>query len=291
MSVARQSIYPGGRTLEAALGGTLRDMCRLLAAVLAVAVLLAGCGGAETGSPPTAQPPTTPAPAVTSTSPQPDQDSDGIPDSSDPYPQDPYNIAPRTVTVECDSTVYTIPAPDEGLPDFTAVWSAKADYCDGDTITPVTALEQAAYKTSRYDGNNIGTLYGICAANHPSDVYASPGFAASDEQIPEITAALMLCPKHPLAPKWRQAIQRGQRDTQLEQQGRLFGDGTFLVGKEIKAGTYVTTDVKGCYWERQNRNGGIIDNDFLISARRVQVTIRSGDYAFHSEGCKTWKPA
>jgi hypothetical protein len=93
-----------------------------------------------------------------------------------------------------------------------------------------------------------------------------------------------------LGAKWRQAIQRGSRDVELEQQGRLFSTGTFLVSKEIKAGTYVTTDVKGCYWERQDRNGGIIDNDFVISARRIQVTIRSSDYAFHSESCGTWKP-
>ena len=76
----------------------------------------------------------------------------------------------------------------------------------------------------------------------------------------------------------------------LYKSGRQFDDGLYRVGKDIKPGTYYTTDVDGCYWERQNRNGGTIDNGFVISAKRVQVTIRSGDYAFMSEDCGTWKP-
>ncbi|MGW5240689.1 hypothetical protein ACWEOW_17305 [Monashia sp. NPDC004114] len=76
----------------------------------------------------------------------------------------------------------------------------------------------------------------------------------------------------------------------LEEQsnGTRFGAGTFLVGKEIKPGTYFVTDVDGCYWERQNRNGETIDNDFINQARRVQVRIRSTDYAFSSERCGEW---
>ncbi|MBM0239972.1 hypothetical protein JNW88_27820 [Micromonospora sp. ATA32] len=86
-------------------------------------------------------------------------------------------------------------------------------------------------------------------------------------------------------------MKRGQVDVDLAAQGRLFGSGTFRVGKEIKPGTYVTTDVDGCYWERQNSSGNTIDNYFTNGARRVQVTIRSSDYAFSSERCGEWRPA
>jgi hypothetical protein len=131
----------------------------------------------------------------------------------------------------------------------------------------------------------------MCAEIAPDDVYAQPGFVMSEEQIPEAQAALMLCPKQPHAAKWRQAIARGMVDVNLDRNHQLFGDGVFLVGKEVKAGTYVTTDVSDCYWERQNRNGGIIAKDFVTAARRVQVTIRSSDYAFHSDGCGPSRPA
>jgi hypothetical protein len=151
-------------------------MSRVLSVVAVINVaLLVGCGGAEVGSPPAAAPSTT------------------TPTPTERTPPSPEPATPRTVVVDC-STLYEITMPDTGLSDFTAVWAAKEDYCEGDTIMPVTALEQSAYTASKYDDSDIGTLYGICAANNPADVYASPGFAASPDQIPEITAALMLCP-------------------------------------------------------------------------------------------------
>lgn len=105
-------------------------------------------------------------------------------------------------------------------------WAAKVDFCDSETVTPQTALEKAAYKTSGYDDGDVGVLYTICAAIDPEDVYAGPGFVASPGQIQGINAALMLCPKHPQAAKWRQAVQRGKAESKLEAQGRLFGSGT-----------------------------------------------------------------
>lgn len=37
------------------------------------------------------------------------------------------------------------------------------------------------------------------------------------------------------------------------------------------------------------RNGEIIANNFVGGAKRVQVTIRSGDYSFTSRGCGQWR--
>ncbi|MFC4019142.1 hypothetical protein ACFOW4_14490 [Micromonospora sp. GCM10011542] len=239
-----------------------------------------------------------PSPTPSPTPPA-DRDGDGIPDSSDTYPEDPKNVpqqAPVNLTCETDNelsgSLFAVHGGKDGRPDFAEVWAAKPSSCEFvGSLNIVTAIEKQAYKVSKYDDQDISTLYEMCAAVDPDDVYAEAGFAASSEQIPEINGALTLCPTHPYAKRWRQAVQRGQADADLEAQGRLFGSGTYRVGKEIKPGTYVATDVDGCYWARQNSSGEIIDNYFTNGARRVQVTIRSSDYAFNSERCGEWRPA
>ncbi|SCE91668.1 hypothetical protein GA0070214_103253 [Micromonospora chaiyaphumensis] len=276
----------------------------LLVTLLLPALALTACGddrkAAGSAPSPSASPSASASPSPTpSPTPPADRDHDGIPDSNDSYPDDPKNIPQQApINLECetnnesDGSLLTVFPGKDGRPDFTEVWAAKPSSCDiVGAVTIVTSVEKQAYKVSKYDDQDIAPLYEICAAIDTEDVYAEAGFAASSEQITEINAALTLCPKHPYAKKWRQAVQRGQADADLEAQGRLFGSGTYRVGKEIKPGTYVTHDVDGCYWERQNSSGNIIDNYFTNGARRVQVTIRSSDYAFHSENCGEWRPA
>ncbi|SCL50779.1 hypothetical protein [Micromonospora chersina] len=275
----------------------------LLAATLAT-VGLSACGNGGTTPAARLTPSATPSTSAASPTPSPtppaDQDRDGIPDSSDTYPTDPKNIPQQEPFVlTCyltdgfdQSRPFTILTGKDGRPDFTEAWAAKPVSCDaGQEIRPVSPVEEAAYKTSGYDDSNIAVLYQMCAEVDADDAYVEAGFAASSEQIPEINAALTLCPGHPYAKKWRAAVRQGKADAELAAQGRLFEDGTYRVGKEIKPGTYVTTDVDGCYWERQDRSGNTIDNYFTNGARRVQVTIRSSDYAFHSENCGEWRPA
>ncbi|WP_449061496.1 DUF732 domain-containing protein [Planomonospora algeriensis] len=87
-----------------------------------------------------------------------------------------------------------------------------------------------------------------------------------------------LCPKY--LPVWRKA------------QGG-FTDGTYEVGKDIKAGTYRTTpgSVTDCYWERSTGGGSTIANDFVRNAPRgVRVTVQRGE-GFTSEGCGIWMRA
>lgn len=185
--------------------------------------------------------------------------------------------------------------------DFSEAWAAKATSCEVYTVNGVESadtqvipqgpVEEAAYKASGYDDNDIATLFTLCGDVDPEDAYAEAGFSMSPSQVKEITGALELCPKHPFAGKWKAAMKRGEGDAKLEAEGRVFYDGTYRVGKDIKPGTYVVKDVDGCYWERQDRNGEIIDNNFINSAKRVQVTIRKSDYGFHAKGCGEWRPA
>ncbi|MEU5790378.1 hypothetical protein ABZ754_21975 [Micromonospora purpureochromogenes] len=298
--------HPYGTRCASAATIHLRRTVRAAGALLTTALLattLTGCGDEPdtTAASATASPTGSAAPSASPTAsptPLPDRDGDGIPDSSDTYPDDPKNIPQQApLAFECDMgndipVLLTVQPGKDGRPDFAEVWAAKPKSCDAqEAITAVSATEKAALKTSKYDDGDIATLYEMCAAVDPEDAYLEAGFAASSEQIPEINAALMLCPTYPYAKKWRETVKRGQVDVDLAAQGRLFGSGTFRVGKEIKPGTYVTTDVDGCYWERQNSSGGTIDNYFTNSARRVQVTIRSSDYAFSSERCGEWRPA
>lgn len=73
------------------------------------------------------------------------------------------------------------------------------------------------------------------------------------------------------------------------------GDGTYLVGTDIKAGTYRTSgpsdsSLPNCYWERSSSASGdmngIIANDNLAGAG--VVTIRSSDKIFKTSGCSDW---
>ncbi|MFF0703641.1 hypothetical protein ACFYVC_25395 [Streptomyces tendae] len=71
------------------------------------------------------------------------------------------------------------------------------------------------------------------------------------------------------------------------------GDGEYLVGEDIKAGTYKTAgpeDEWGCYWERAKDASGefrsIITNNNLQGTGRV--TLNKGEY-FKTNRCQEWK--
>ncbi|MFE1201520.1 hypothetical protein ACFW5V_07490 [Streptomyces sp. NPDC058762] len=71
------------------------------------------------------------------------------------------------------------------------------------------------------------------------------------------------------------------------------GDGEYLVGEDIKAGTYKTAgpqDEWGCYWERakdaSGEFGSIIANNNLEGTGRV--TLNKGEY-FKTNRCQEWK--
>lgn len=73
--------------------------------------------------------------------------------------------------------------------------------------------------------------------------------------------------------------------------GASFGDGTFVVGQDIHAGTYRASSARdGCYWERDrdfaNGDNSILAND--NSAGPAIVTILPTDKGFQSQGCGTW---
>ncbi|TXK36315.1 hypothetical protein FR742_40245 [Nonomuraea sp. C10] len=70
------------------------------------------------------------------------------------------------------------------------------------------------------------------------------------------------------------------------------GDGQYLVGEDIKPGTYKTsgTDSFTCYWARlkdaSGEFGAIIANGNVSGQTRV--TLKKGEY-FETKGCQDWK--
>jgi hypothetical protein len=88
-------------------------------------------------------------------------------------------------------------------------------------------------------------------------------------------ATKMLCPKY--LPMLRKA------------EGG-FGEGDMTVGKDVKPGTYRTTDsAHDCYWERSTGGGRTIANDFVTNAPKgVTVTIYGSDGGFKSDNCGDW---
>lgn len=68
------------------------------------------------------------------------------------------------------------------------------------------------------------------------------------------------------------------------------GNGTWLIGKEIKRGTYHTTGSSICLWTRLQRHpsGGwvIVDGAYRMGAQTV--ALGKDDAAFATQGCPTW---
>ncbi|MDC0769580.1 hypothetical protein [Streptomyces sp. HD] len=78
--------------------------------------------------------------------------------------------------------------------------------------------------------------------------------------------------------------------------GEIPGDGTYVIGKDIKPGTYRTEGPQGglitdCYWARLSSTSGE-SNDIIaseVTKGRTTVTIDADDKAFTTNGCRTWK--
>lgn len=238
----------------------------------------------------------------------------------------PRELLPH-LTLQCDGD----DGRDYVFTDFRDVWPLKSFDCTSELSDIETDVEKrAAALLKSDDPASLDRAYVTCAENSSisfgrltpnetkklfdsgwGDVYES-----ISGDIQDYSAALILCPDHPQRKKISARISQYKEDLKyvkeaqaldvaerkakqeaketrdrLIKEGRIFDSGLYRVNKEIKPGAYVSKNVTNCYWERQNRNGDIVANNFYREAARVQVTIRSSDYAFMSEGCSEWRPA
>jgi len=116
------------------------------------------------------------------------------------------------------------------------------------------------------------------AAPRPTVTVTKTAAAADPEPAPTVTKTVAAKPK-----KTKEA---GPAST-------FSGEGEYVVGEDIKAGTYKTSGPDGefgCYWERSKNASGefgaIIANNNLEGPGRV--TLNSGEY-FKTNRCQEWK--
>lgn len=74
------------------------------------------------------------------------------------------------------------------------------------------------------------------------------------------------------------------------EQGTIPGDGTFIVGEDIQAGTYETEGSNSCYWERLSGTSGTMDDVITngVPTGPTTITISPSDTAFSTQGCSEW---
>ncbi|MEV5874353.1 hypothetical protein AB0L75_09025 [Streptomyces sp. NPDC052101] len=241
--------------------------------VAAVSLLLAGCSSTSEKTPHTGSKKASSAVATNAVE-SPTEDTETA-DASDPIALD---------EIDCSGEYYST---------VEDAWADEQDLCDATLSgTEMSKREEKALQVAYGDEgdlDSLATLYGICAQSG-SDSWSYLQQAGSKEQLAEVRGALLLCPDHPDKSKVEKLVGSAANRNKLEDEGRVFGDGVYRVGSEIKPGTYYVTDVEGCYWERTDGNGETIDNNFVTAAKRVQVTIHANDYSFDSEGCGRWQP-
>jgi hypothetical protein len=89
------------------------------------------------------------------------------------------------------------------------------------------------------------------------------------------------------------ALDKRERQISAQEQAAersTFGDGTYLVGTDIPAGSYLAPGGDMCYWERATPGGGI-DNiiENYIGSGQVRATTYDGEL-FNTQGCGEWRP-
>ncbi|MFF7647087.1 hypothetical protein [Streptomyces canus] len=98
------------------------------------------------------------------------------------------------------------------------------------------------------------------------------------------------------APRTKEALASTPSATKKAQSGGIPGDGTYVVGEDIRPGTYRTdgpgdSAIPNCYWAPLSGTSGEL-NEIIANGNTTgptTVTISASDEAFQTTGCKTWK--
>lgn len=168
---------------------------------------------------------------------------------------------------------------------------------DSDATGIKGAKDEEALQTAfGNDYNNyqyyLGSLYGICASTDP---YGLNQQIMNEKDAKSVQGALILCPDHPRAEEMRQKAQNDldhwSNIATKRQQGLIKDDGTYKVPSEMSTGTWKTMSEKvtNCYWEMQDANGQIYDNNFVSAGIAQTITIPNGVAGFSSQGCGAWE--
>ncbi|MDQ1293655.1 MAG: hypothetical protein QG608_1536 [Actinomycetota bacterium] len=72
---------------------------------------------------------------------------------------------------------------------------------------------------------------------------------------------------------------------------RIAGTGVFLVGKEVRPGTYRTSGGATCYWARLRATDGTLESIIAngVPSAQAVVTVQASDKAFDTANCGVWE--
>lgn len=202
---------------------------------------------------------------------------------------------PRPVTVEYSCSA-GVGSPKLTFSHMKDAWAAAPlEICDATELgagTPSELELQALTTAYGPDGKreSLRFLYSICAktAGIPIDRIVSGAQGA------ELEGAFLLCPDHPMASTIQANIVTG-KDLSAKQadnenaaaEGRLVGEGSYLVGVDVQPGTWQSMGekVEDCYWEVSDAQGNIIANNFIRIAPQFTIEIPAGASGFTVRGC------
>ncbi|WP_145033609.1 hypothetical protein [Micrococcus luteus] len=174
-------------------------------------------------------------------------------------------------------------------------------YVEEASVSDVQFAEEKAALTVSPD-TSLRWAYTACAQTMMGNIDKATGgpYMRTESQRDEVRAAMALCPSHPDIEKVRLFL--GDADVQVtgsneEQQAPrdtgLVRNGTYRVGTQVKPGTYVAetkdTPMEGCYWEVNDSTGNIMDNKFVNSAFRVEMTIPADAASVTIKRCVAFK--
>lgn len=259
----------------------------------ATALLLSACGGADV---PGTDTPTANAKTVTTKTV--DATTEAEPSETPTTTEKPEPAAPmdRMITAHCHSS--DDPGVDMVFRSLADAWESSPDLrerCDV-TIPSVDELHEKEVEAldTAYNGDSDGleTLYSLCAETMLGDVDGHMPY--SEGQREEVEGALTLCPDHTDAEEIRSRMAEAEAEGALEDEGRLFYDGTYRVGEDVQPGAYVhesdVDPVENCYWELLDEQGNIVDSNFISSAFRVEIRVTESAYSLSTDGCGKFVP-
>ncbi|WP_328563780.1 hypothetical protein [Streptomyces coelicoflavus] len=153
-------------------------------------------------------------------------------------------------------------------------------------VALVSLLVGVGMGASGDTGNEAEVAADAKAAPGPTATVTETAPAAEAEPAPTVTETVTETETETVTAKPKKTKEPGPATT-------FSGDGEYLVGEDIKAGTYKTAGPEGewgCYWERakdaSGEFGSIIANNNLEGTGRV--TLNKGEY-FKTNRCQEWK--
>jgi len=159
--------------------------------------------------------------------------------------------------------------PKPSVPSF-----GNGDFVVGTDIQPGTYRTRTGSSGCYYSRlSGFGGSIGDIISNENTDAPAIVTIAASDKGFKSVNCST-----------WTQDL------SQITSSQTSFGDGTFIIGTDIQAGTYKNTGRDGCYYSRLSGFGGSIGD--IIANENTDtsaiISIAPTDRGFKSVHCGTW---